>query len=117
MTRKKTMERWDIRMGKCEVTPQAIWSIATALLNRDTPKAPSAIHGYTGLKFHSHDKANAIADCLENRLTHHDLRDEHHEKGVEALVQDTLESEDTAPSEKIRPCDLKKLIKSLKLKK
>jgi hypothetical protein len=47
MTRKKAIERWDIRVGNCEVTPQAIWSIARALLNRDAPKAPTAVHGYS----------------------------------------------------------------------
>jgi hypothetical protein len=64
-----------------------------------------------------YEKANAIAHCLENRFTHHDLCDERHERRVETIVQDVLETEDTAPSEKIRLCDLKKLMNSLKLKK
>jgi len=102
-------------MGNSDVTPQAIWPIARALLNRSAPKAPTVIHAYYGLKLLTYDKANAIADCLENRFTHHDLCDEHHERWVEAFAQDMLEAEDTAPSEKIRPCDLKKLINSLKL--
>jgi len=117
MTRRKLIEQWDTRLGNCEVTPRAIWPIARALLNRDAPKAPTAIHGYRGLKFLPYEKANAIADCLENRFTHHDLCEEHHERRVEALVQDLLETEDTAPSEIIIPCDLKRLIKSLRLKK
>jgi hypothetical protein len=100
MTHKKTMERSDTRMGNCEVTPQAIWPIARALLNRDASKAPTAIHGYSGLKFLPYDKANAIADCLENRFTHHDLCDAHHERRVEAFVQDILETGETALSEK-----------------
>jgi hypothetical protein len=33
------------------------------------------------------------------------------------MVQVILETEDTVPSEKLRPCDVKKFIKSLKLKK
>jgi hypothetical protein len=114
MTRKKTKERWDTTMGNCKVTPQAIWPMARVLLNRD---APTAVHGYSGPKFLPYDKANAIADCLENRSTHHDLCDERHERRVENIVQDILETEDTAPLEKIRPCDLRKLIKSLKSKK
>jgi len=101
----------------CEVTPQAIWPIARALLNRDAPNAPTSIHGYSGLKFLPGEKANAIADCLENRFTHHDLCDEHHERRVITLVQEILETEDTTPTEKIRPRNLKKLINSLKLKK
>jgi hypothetical protein len=81
------------------------------------PKAPTAVHGYSGLKFRPYEKANAIADCLENRFTHHDLCDERHERRVETTLQDVLETEYTAPLEKLRPCDLKKLINSLKLKK
>jgi retron-type reverse transcriptase len=36
---------------------------------------------------------------------------------LETTVQDILETEDTDPPEKIKPCDLKKLIEKLKLKK
>jgi hypothetical protein len=36
---------------------------------------------------------------------------------VEARVQALLEAEDNDPPEKVRPCDLQKLINSLKLKK
>jgi hypothetical protein len=111
------MERWDKRVENCEVTPKAIWPIERALLNRDAPKAPTAIHGYSGLKFLPCDKANGTTDCLENRFTHHDLCGEHHERRVEIQVQGILEAGDTAPSEKIRPCDLRKLINSLKLNK
>jgi hypothetical protein len=55
--------------------------------------------GYSGLKFIPGEKANAIADCLENHLTHHDLCDEHHERRVVTLVQEILETEDTPPTE------------------
>jgi hypothetical protein len=104
-------------VGNCKVTSRAIWPIARALLNRDAPKAPTAVHGYSGLKLRPYEKANAIADCLENQFTHHDLCDERHERRVENKVQDILETEDTAPSEKVRPCDVEKFIKTLKLKK
>jgi hypothetical protein len=40
----------------------------------------------------SSDKANAIADCLENQFTPHDLFDENHERRVEARVQALLEA-------------------------
>jgi hypothetical protein len=62
-------------------------------------------------------KAKAIVDCLENRFTHHDLCDENHERRVETIVQDILQIEDIDSPEKIKPCDLKKLIEALKLKK
>jgi hypothetical protein len=49
------------KISSAEVTPQAIWSIAKSLLKRDGPRAPTAIHGASGLKFHPSDKANAVA--------------------------------------------------------
>jgi hypothetical protein len=97
MTRKKTLERLDTRLGNCEVIPQAIWPIARTLLNRDAPRAPTTVHGCSGLKFLPKDKANAIVDCSENHLTHHDLCDEHHERRVKASVQALLETEDSSP--------------------
>jgi hypothetical protein len=67
LTRKKAPERWEIRLGNTEAIPQATWPIARS------PGAPTAIHGTSGLTFHPVDKTNAIADCLENQLTLHDL--------------------------------------------
>jgi hypothetical protein len=75
----------------------------------------SIIHGASGLKFHPSEKANAIADCLETQFTPHHLCDENHERRVEARVQALLETVDNNPPQRIRPCDLKKLINSLKL--
>jgi hypothetical protein len=66
-----------------DVTPQAIWSIAKALLKRDGPSASNAIHCPSGLIFHPSDKANTIADSLENHFTHNDFCDEGHERWVE----------------------------------
>jgi hypothetical protein len=117
MTRKKALERWEPKISNTEVTPQAIWPIAKSLLKRDGPRIPIAIHGPSGLKFHPSEKANAIADCLENQFTHHDLCDENHERRVEARVQTLLEAIDNKPPERIRPCDLETLINSLKLRK
>jgi hypothetical protein len=45
------------------------------------------------------------------------LYEEHHERRVEVLVKDVLEIEDKAPSERIRTCELKRLINSLRRKK
>jgi hypothetical protein len=42
------------------------------------PKAPTAIRGPSGLKFHPSGKAMAIADSLENKFTPHDLSDENY---------------------------------------
>jgi hypothetical protein len=69
------------------------------------------------LNFFPSEKANAIADCLEIQFTPHDLCDENHERQVKARIYALLNSVDNSPPLKIRPCDLKKLINSLKLKK
>jgi hypothetical protein len=92
-------------------------AIAKSFSNRDGPRAPNAIHGLLGLKYHPVAIANAIADCLENRFTPHDLCEENPERRVEAGVQALLEAVESDPPERIRPCDLQKLLHSLKLKK
>jgi hypothetical protein len=45
-----------------EVTPQAVWLFANSLTESGRPKAPTAIHGLSGLKFLPIEKDNAIAD-------------------------------------------------------
>jgi hypothetical protein len=82
MIRKKTREQWETKLENIELTPRAIWPIAKSLTNRDGPRAPTAIHGLLALKSHPEDKANAIADCLGNQFTPHDLCDENHERRV-----------------------------------
>jgi hypothetical protein len=57
MTRKKALEQWETKISNAKITPQAIWSIAKSLLKRDGPRAPAAIHGASGLKFHPSDKS------------------------------------------------------------
>jgi hypothetical protein len=97
MTRKKALERWETKIGNCEVTPQSVWQIAESLLKRYEPRAPTAIHSPLGLKFLPLEKANAIADCLENQFTPHDLCNENLERRVEARVQTGLEAVDNKP--------------------
>jgi hypothetical protein len=115
MTRKKALERWEIKISNAEVTPQAIWPIAKSLLKRDGPRAPTTIHVASGLIFHQSEKANAIAESFEIQFTPHNLCDENHERRVEAKVQALLETVDNNPPQRIRPCDVQKLIKSVKL--
>jgi hypothetical protein len=116
MPRKKALDRWEKKIRNSEVTPQAIWLIAKSLLMRDGPRAPTAIHGASGLKFHHFDEANAIADSLGIQFTPHDLCNDNHEQLVEAGVQTLLETVDNNHPYRISPCDLKKLVNSLKLK-
>jgi hypothetical protein len=113
---KKGIERWETKLVNTELTPPAIWPIAKSLTNRDGPRAPTAIHDLLGLNCPV-DKASAIADCLENQYTPHNLCEENHERQVEAGFQALLEAVDSNPPERIRPCDLWKLLNSLKLKK
>jgi hypothetical protein len=81
------------------------------------PKAPTAIRGPLGFTFHPLEKANAIADCLEKQFTPHGLCDENHKRRVETRVQALLKTVDNNPPERIRPCDLQKLVNSLKIRK
>jgi hypothetical protein len=117
MTRKKALKRWETKRGNWEVTPQGIWPIAKSLPKRDGPRAPTAIHGPLCLNFLPLEKVNAIADCLGNQFTPHDLCDENHEWRMEARVQALREAVDRNHPERIRPCDVQKSIHSLKLRK
>jgi hypothetical protein len=110
-------ERWEIKVGKSEVTLQTLWPIAKSLMKRDGPKAPTAIHGPIGITCHRNQKANVTADGLENQFTSHDLCDENHERRVETWVNALLASVDDTPLGKERPCDIHKLANSLKLRK
>jgi hypothetical protein len=92
MTRRKAFERWETKVGNCEVTPQALWPIPKSLMKRDGPKAPTAVYDPLGAIYHPNEKANAIAHCLENQFTSHDLCDENHERRVETRVQVLLAS-------------------------
>jgi hypothetical protein len=76
MIRIKALERWETKISNAEITLQAIWHIAKCLLKRAGPRAPTAIHGATGLKYHPFEKANATVDSLEIQFTPHDLCDD-----------------------------------------
>jgi hypothetical protein len=117
MTRRRAFERWETKISNTDVTLQAIWPIAPSLMKRDGANKPTAIHGPFGLTFHPLEKANAIADCLENRFTLHYLCDENHKQWVEARVQTLLKAVNNNSPESVRPCDLQKLINPLKLRK
>jgi hypothetical protein len=69
----------ETKVGNCEVALQAVWSLAKSLLKRNGPKASTTLHGALGTTYCLNEKANAIADCLENQFTSHDLGDENHE--------------------------------------
>jgi hypothetical protein len=86
-------------------------------MKRDGAKKPTAIHGPFGLTFHSLEKTNAIADCLENQFTLHDLCDENYKRQVEATVRTLLEAIENISPERIGPCELQKFVNSLKLRK
>jgi hypothetical protein len=79
MTRRKATERLE-KVSNCEVTPHATWPIAKFLMKRDRSKAPTTIHGPSGLKFLPLEKDNAILYSLENQFTPHDLCEENHER-------------------------------------
>jgi hypothetical protein len=78
MVQKRAFERWKTKLSNCEDTPQGVWPIAKSLRKRDGPKVSSAIHGLLSLTFCSIDRANIIADCLENQFRAHDMFDYDH---------------------------------------
>jgi hypothetical protein len=90
------------KIANTDVTPQAIWQTAKSLMKWDGPKKPTAIQGPFGLTFHTLEKANAIADCLENQFTLHDLCDENHKQEVGARVQTLLEAVNNNSPKRIR---------------
>jgi hypothetical protein len=83
----EALEQWEMKLGNCEVTPQAIRPIAKSLIKRNEPKAQTAVHCNLGLKFHPLEYAKATADCLENQFTPHALCDDNHEWRVGARVK------------------------------
>jgi hypothetical protein len=109
MTPRKAADRWETKAGNCEVTPQALWPIAKALMKRDGRKAPTVIHGPLGITYQPYEKANVIADCFENQITSHDLCDENHEQQVATTVQALFASIAGTPLGKVRPCDIYKI--------
>jgi hypothetical protein len=50
VARKMALERWETKIGNYEITLQAIWPIAKSL-KIDGPRAPTATHFSSGLKF------------------------------------------------------------------
>jgi hypothetical protein len=86
-------------------------------MKMDGPKAPAAVHGFLGITYHPNEKANVIADRLENQVTSHDLCEENLERQVMTRVQAVLTSVDDTPLGNARPCDIHKLVNSLKLRK
>jgi hypothetical protein len=82
--RKKALERWETKIENCEVTPQAMRPIAKSLTKRGEAKATTAIHGPLGPVFYPLEKANVIANYLENLFTPHKLCDTDHEERVKA---------------------------------
>jgi hypothetical protein len=48
-------------------------------MKKDKPKAPTAIHSHLGFNFLPLEKANMIADFLEDQFSPHDFCEEYHE--------------------------------------
>jgi len=77
-------------------------------MRRDRPKATTAVHGPSGHKFLSLEKAKVTTDCLENQFSPHDLCDENHERQVVARIQALSEAVADSATETVRPCDVQK---------
>jgi hypothetical protein len=82
-------------------------------MKRDGPKASTTVHGLLGVTYHAIEKAKVIVDCSENQFTSHDLCDENHERQIQVLPA----SVDDIPLGKVGPCDIHKLVNSVKLRR
>jgi hypothetical protein len=51
MTHRKALDWWETKVGNCEVTPHALWPTAKLLMKRDGPKAPTTVHGPSGITY------------------------------------------------------------------
>jgi DNA-binding Lrp family transcriptional regulator len=89
ITRRKALETWEKKIRNCKVTPQAILPIVKSLLKRVVPKAPTAIHFPSSLKYQL---------WIVMKINSH----ENHKWLVEARVQVILEAVDDTPLEKVR---------------
>jgi hypothetical protein len=86
MTSTKVLERWETKLGICELTPQDLWPIAKSLIKRDGLKAPPVVHGPLEMAYHP----NVYTECLENQFTSHDLCDKNNKRRMETRVQTPL---------------------------
>jgi hypothetical protein len=73
MTCRKTLEQWATKAGNCEVMSQALWPIAKSLMKRGEPKAPTAIHGPSGITYQPNKKKQCDCGLFGKPLTSHDL--------------------------------------------
>lgn len=96
-------------MSNCEITPQAKWLIEKSCTKaRDGAKASFAIYSPLDPIFYALNKANIIADCLENQFTGLDLGDCDHRRHGEAQVEDLLATVDEDIPVNFRLCDISK---------
>jgi hypothetical protein len=91
MARKKALEQWETKVRNFEVTPQAVWPIAKSVMKRDGPNTSNSVHGPSKITYHTNEKANLNADCLETQFNR---------------IEDILASSDGTPLGKVRPCDI-----------
>jgi hypothetical protein len=113
MTRRKALERWETKISNCEVIPQATWPTENSLMKRDGPMAPTVIHGLSSFKFLPVEKANATA--VWKIGSHHTTCVTEAMKSRWRLMTKLCSKLRTIPPQKVRPCDVQKIICSLKL--
>jgi hypothetical protein len=74
------------------------------------------LHTRLRIKCYPKEKANVIVDCLEDQFSSHDLCDDNLEQYVGTRILALLASVDDSQLGKIKPCDIHKLVNSLKQK-
>jgi hypothetical protein len=77
-------------------------------MKMDGRDAPTVVHGPLGIIYYQKEKANVIANFLENQFISHHLCDENHERQAETRIQVLLASVDVTLLGKTISCDTQK---------
>jgi hypothetical protein len=96
----------EAKLANCEITLQAVWPIVKSHTQSGVPKATSAIHGPLRSILYAIDKANIIADCLENLFWPQDFCDCDHRRHVMDQVEALLDIADEGTPADLRPTDV-----------
>jgi hypothetical protein len=110
------VERQKSKLKNPGVASHTVWPLKKSLTRRDKPKTPTVIHSPSGLRFLPLGKANVSTNILVNNFSPHDLCEENHERLGVARIQALFEAVGSPP-ERVKPCDVQKVINPLKLKK
>jgi Reverse transcriptase (RNA-dependent DNA polymerase) len=114
MIKKHRNESWTKKVESLQVKDKSLWQMTKTIMRLPTKVPP--LHGKRGMAYSNIDKANALADTLEETFTpHDDICDIDNIELVEYTIED-LESRHT-PNEDLElasPNEVSRIIRKLK---